>query len=283
MPQSRVYIFRGNCLLVPEPMQDHEALDGVDRETAGSAFGDLNYYAVPAAGLSPQASGDSPLCALLADDVTVPSRWRPLLVRQLLSVLAESPEGGNAGQLLRCYHIIQWRNDSVFCGSCGERNGDSKDELARLCPRCGRIEYPRISPAVIVLIIDDNDRILLAHNDKFKKNMYSLIAGFAEAGESLEAAINREIKEELDIDVTDIRYVKSQSWPFPNSLMIGFTARYTGGEIKPDGREISDARWFTRETIRQCAGGDSLFPELPMSGAISRLIINKWLEPDIDV
>ena len=290
MSQSRVFLFRGNCLVVPESMNDDEAPDGVLREMADKAFGSLDYYAVPPIGLT-TAPEDPPLqCFLFGDDVPLPPSWRSVLVRQLISVMAIAgdSEDDRVGWLLRCYHIIQWRNESVYCGSCGERNGDSPDELARLCPSCGRLEFPRIAPAVIVLISDDNGRVILAHNRKFKNNVYSLIAGFNEAGESLEATIHREIKEELSIDVKDIRYVKSQSWPFPNAVMIGFTARYAGGEIKPDGTEIVDARWFTRETIMQSIEGafsgdnpaedNSFVPELPGPGSISRYLIDKWIK-----
>jgi len=286
-----VYLFQGNDLVVPESMRDDEVPGGVDRAAADSAFGKPEYYAVPPAGSS-DCSMEQPLTArpvlarpvmahLLKSDAPLPPLWRRLPLRRILSLLAAdgelpgsdnsqgSPNSQSAGQLLRAYHILQWRNDSAYCGSCGEKNGDSPDELARLCPRCGRIEYPRIAPAVIVLVTDDSGHALLAHNRKFKDGLYSLIAGFAEAGEGLEAAVRRELKEETDIDVTDIRYVISQSWPFPNSLMTGFTARYAGGKLKPDGAEILDARWFARESI---------LPELPAPGSVSRYLIDRWLD-----
>ena len=290
MFQSRVYLFQANCLVIPESMNNDDASGGVLIEIADKAFGSLDYYAVPPIGL---CKGQPVQCYLLKDDCPLPPLWRTVPVRQFVPVVATT--GNSAAnctrQLLRCYHIVLWRRESAYCGSCGEKNGDSPEELARLCPRCGRLEYPRITPAVIVLITDDNDRAILAHNKKFKNNVYSLIAGFAEAGESLEAAASREIKEELDIDVKDICYVKSQSWPFPNSIMIGFTARYAGGEIKPDGTEIIDARWFTCETIRKSMKGnfsgtqnadDNCFiPELPGPGAISRYIIDKWMQGEL--
>jgi NAD+ diphosphatase len=163
---------------------------------------------------------------------------------------------------------MRWRRESVFCGSCGTRNGDAPVELARLCPSCGRLEYPRISPAIIVLILRDDGKALLAHNKKFSGRVYSLIAGFTEAGESLEATVSREVREEVGLEVRDTTYVASQPWPFPNSLMIGFTARYAGGTITPDGEEIEDARWFGREEL----------PDLPGFGSVSRYLINLWVE-----
>jgi NAD+ diphosphatase len=141
-------------------------------------------------------------------------------------------------------------------------------ELARLCPVCGRLEYPRISPAIIALVITGDGRALLARNRKFTNNMYSLIAGFAEAGENLEAAVAREVREEVGLAVKNTRYEASQPWPFPNSLMIGFTTRYAGGTIRPDGEEIVDARWFRADKL----------PELPGKGSVSRFLIDKWLE-----
>jgi NAD+ diphosphatase len=162
---------------------------------------------------------------------------------------------------------MQWRRESVHCGVCGSPNVDAPDELARLCPVCGRREYPRIAPAIIILITNDRDEALLAHNKKFPDCVYSLIAGFNEAGESLETTAEREVREEVGIEIDDIRYKASQPWPFPNSLMIGFTARYVRGEVRPDGLEIEDARWFRRDAL----------PKLPGPGSVSRYLINCWL------
>ena len=173
--------------------------------------------------------------------------------------------------ILRNCHINQWEYNSRFCGSCGAENLEiSTHEQTtphRLCPKCGRLEYPRICPAIIVMITDDNDRILLAHNKKFRTGIYSHISGFNEAGESLEETIVREVQEEVSIDIKDIEYVKSQPWPFPNSLMIGYRAKYAGGTIKPDGEEIEDAQWFTKDTL----------PEIPAQGSLSRWLIDQWL------
>jgi NAD+ diphosphatase len=170
-------------------------------------------------------------------------------------------------RLFRAYHIMQWRRESAYCGACGSRNIDAGDELARLCPVCGRREYPRISPAIIVLVTNDRDEALLAHNKKFPGGVYSLIAGFNEAGENLETTAAREVREEAGIEIDNIRYEASQPWPFPNSLMIGFTARHVRGEIRPDGEEIEDARWFRRDAL----------PKLPGPGSVSRYLIEQWL------
>ncbi|MDR0909525.1 MAG: NAD(+) diphosphatase [Spirochaetaceae bacterium] len=178
----------------------------------------------------------------------------------------------DASQLLRAYHIMQWREDSRFCGSCGVKNEDSRIEIARVCPACGRIEYPRICPAIITLV-SRGDKILLAHNKKFLNRIYSLIAGFTEAGETLEETVTREVREEVGIEVKNIRYAFSQAWPFPNSLMAGFYADWAGGEIQTDTQralpnsEIEDARWWTRDNL----------PELPFTGSVARKLIEQWL------
>jgi NAD+ diphosphatase len=206
----------------------------------------------------------------LAPDFPIPPRWRKIPLRHVIALMTRGrdPTGsGPAGPLLRAYHIIQWRRESRFCGSCGSRNQDAPEELARLCPVCGRIEYPRISPAIIVIIINDQGQALLAHNKQFLPGMYSLIAGFNEAGETLESTLIREIREEVGLRVRDIRYVTSQPWPFPYSLMAGFSARYAGGTIQVDGVEIEDARWFDRDRL----------PDLPGLGSVSRYLINQWL------
>ncbi|MDR2313824.1 MAG: NAD(+) diphosphatase [Spirochaetaceae bacterium] len=275
-----VYLFLETGLAIPQETKDAEVLDGVDAGIASRAFGEREYYTAPPV---PGCEADDMLPGfLLPPDTALPPGWRSFPVRQAAVLFSgpgkkdpfgpEDPFVGNRRRrLLRTYHVLQWRRDSVYCGSCGAPNGDSPSELARLCPRCGRVEYPRISPAVITLVYRDDGRALLAHNKKFKPRLYSLIAGFTEAGENLEAAAAREVKEEVNLEVRDIRYVTSQCWPFPNSLMVGFTARYEGGKLKCDGQEILDAQWFTRESV--LAGT----PELPGPGSVSRYIIDHWL------
>ena len=294
---SKVYLFQGSDAVIPESIQDSEASLGVEKSATDRAFGNPEYCSIFPIGFS----AEPVLAYLLKRDDPLPSGWRSLPVRQIISALtgADNLPGSVDGRLtdasssslaeifLRAYHLVQWHSESVYCGSCGAKNGDSPNETARLCPHCGRIEYPRISPAMITLVINDSGHAILAHNKNFKNNMYSLIAGFVEAGESLEAAVRREIKEELSINVKDIRYIRSQSWPFPNSLMVGFTARFAGGEINPDGEEITDGQWFSRETIRQCIEGNNppegacLAPNIPGHGSISRYIIDMWLRGEI--
>jgi len=220
------------------------------------------------------AFGGAIFCVSVPAEAPLPPSWQAIPVRQIISMLPVSL----TDRLLRAFHIAQWRQESLFCGRCGAKNtdvansgatcGDTPVELARLCPVCGRMEFPRIAPAVITLIINGEGKILLAHNKKFAPGVYSLIAGFVEAGENLEMAAARETREEVGIEIDNIRYVASQPWPFPHSLMIGFSACYAGGTLRPDGVEIEDAGWFSRDSL----------PALPSPGSLSRSLIERWLD-----
>jgi NAD+ diphosphatase len=167
----------------------------------------------------------------------------------------------------RAAQIGEWDRAHRFCGRCGGKMVPSEKERAKHCPSCGLTSYPPISPAVITAIFK-GDRILLAHAAHFSNNMYSLIAGFVEPGETLEDAVRREIREEVGISVRNVRYFGSQQWPFPNSLMIGFTAEYDSGKIAVDGEEIVAADWFTADNL----------PELPSRISIARKIIDWYAE-----
>ena len=267
---DRMYVYQGNTLVVPVDTPDSQLQNGTSRELvdAGLAgvFNDIDSFAAT----SVDGSGD--IRAITLPDGELPPGWKTIPMRQAVNAITGGimADGvGPIGRILRSYHIGLWRRDSRFCGSCGAANRDADNgELARQCTVCGRLEFPRISPAVITIVINDKNEALLAHNNKFVSGIYSLIAGFNEAGESLEATVAREIKEEVNIDVKDIRYVRSQPWPFPNSLMLGFAARYSGGELRPDGIEIEDARWFSRDKL----------PGLPGFGSVSRYLIGLWLE-----
>jgi NAD+ diphosphatase len=166
----------------------------------------------------------------------------------------------------RSLHILSFNRSTKFCGVCGTHNHLMKTELAKQCPGCGHIVYPRLSPAIIVLVYRD-DEILLARSPGFPTGMYSVIAGFVEPGETIEHAVHREVMEETGICVCGLRYVGSQPWPFPDSLMIGFVASYDGGVVRADKKEIEDARWFKRGAL----------PELPGPLSISRALID-WFE-----
>jgi NAD+ diphosphatase len=161
----------------------------------------------------------------------------------------------------RGLHLLDWSHKTRFCKRCGSVMQPKPGPPARECPQCGYLSFPRISPAVIVLVEKDN-QCLLASSPRFKGDFYSVLAGFAEPGETLEETVAREVREETGIEVTDIRYFGSQPWPFPDSLMIGFTARYAGGEIRVDGEEIMDARWFTADQLPNIPGKISIARQL---------------------
>ena len=163
----------------------------------------------------------------------------------------------------RANQLIYWHLTHRYCGKCGHETLDKVDERAKLCPRCQHVNYPRLSPAVIVAIIKNN-RILLARNRRFKMPFYSVLAGFVEPGESLEECVRREIKEEVGITVKNVRYFGSQPWPFPDSLMIAFVADYAAGEIVVDQSEIIEAAWFSKKNL----------PKIPPKISIARQLID---------
>jgi NAD+ diphosphatase len=163
----------------------------------------------------------------------------------------------------RALQIVSWDQTNQYCGRCGAGTQLLKGERAKKCPRCGLITYPRLSPAVITAVIKD-DRILLARRAGTRAPMFSVLAGFVEPGETLEDCLRREVFEEVGIKVHNLRYFSSQPWPYPNSLMIGFTAEYESGEIKVDGLEVSEARWYAASDL----------PSVPPQFTIARDLID---------
>lgn len=167
----------------------------------------------------------------------------------------------------RAVQLVEWARTNRYCGRCGTVTEDSKGERARRCPACGLMAFPRLAPAVITLVERTDGRALLARNARWPTAMYSCLAGFVEPGESVEATVKREVHEEVGIDVGDVRYFRSQPWPFPHSLMLGFQASYVGGEINCDGDEIADAAWFAPDDLPQC----------PPRMSIARWLIDDWV------
>lgn len=179
------------------------------------------------------------------------------------------PQVDNATKnlLLRGKPILEWLHLRKYCSACGAELVDHEQEEARSCPICGTMFFPKISPAIIVLIKREDGKILLAYNRRFRHKCYSLIAGFVEAGESAEDAVRREVREEVGLEIKNICYKYSQSWPFPDSLMLGFTADYDSGEIKVDGEEIAEADFYSIDDL----------PVLPGHGSIARKIIEEYI------
>lgn len=168
----------------------------------------------------------------------------------------------------RAYHLLNWLKNNRFCGRCGDAMQlvVQGQEQSLNCTACSNIVYPRISPAIIVAVFKE-DQILLAHASRFPPGRYSVIAGFVEPGETMENCVKRELREEVGLEVNNIEYFGSQPWPFPDSLMIAFTANYVSGQIAVDHSEILTADWFSAHTL----------PEIPEKGTISRQLIDWFL------
>jgi len=167
----------------------------------------------------------------------------------------------------RARQIVDFHQSHRFCGKCGAETTDHEKDRARQCAACKLIVYPRLSPSIIVLVTR-GDEMLLGRQAQWPPNMYSTLAGFVEPGESIEQTVHREVFEEVGIRVGNLEYLGSQSWPFPNSLMLGFHAEYESGEICCQPDEIEDARWFKINTM----------PSVPGFNAISRWLIDAFVE-----
>ena len=167
----------------------------------------------------------------------------------------------------RAKQLVNWNRTHQFCGRCGAGTMPGPTDLSKECPRCGLHFYPRLSPAAIMLITSGKE-LLLARSPHFPPGMYSALAGFIEPGESIEQTIEREVREEVGVEVRNLRYFGSQPWPFPDSLMIGFTAEYAGGELRFEEEEIEDAGWFSAERL----------PVLPPRLSIARAMIDHFLQ-----
>ncbi len=166
----------------------------------------------------------------------------------------------------RAFQLIEWARNHRFCGACGTETHQHEDDRARVCPNCGHIAYPRLSPSMIVLVWR-GDEILLARNAAWPSGFFSTLAGFVEPGESLEQTVHREVKEEVGLKVTNLEYKGSQSWPFPNALMLGFHAEYESGEIVCQDEEIAEAHWYKWDSL----------PSIPPGWAISRWLIDEFV------
>jgi NAD+ diphosphatase len=198
----------------------------------------------------------------VVSEVAVANGYRFANLRSLFTTMP-------AAQLaiaLRANQLLEWDRTHKHCGACGTATVRETAERARRCPACRLSVYPRISPAMMCLVTRGKE-ILLARNVNFPAGRYSALAGFLEAGESIEDAVHREVREEVGVQVKNLRYFASQSWPFPNSLMIAFTAEYAGGELTPNGHEIAEAGWFTPENL----------PQLPPRVSIARALIDETL------
>ena len=176
--------------------------------------------------------------------------------------------------------LAWWHSRHRFCANCGQESGIERGGWSRSCPNCSAQHFPRVDPVVIMLAEHDG-RLLLGRQPQYPPGRYSALAGFLEPGESIEAAVARELKEEAGIDVAEVAYTCSQPWPFPSSLMIGCHARALGEKLTIDLTELDDARWFTRAEVKAAISGesDAAF-QPPPRFAIARTLLEHWLGAD---
>ncbi len=194
-------------------------------------------------------------------------RWATF--REVVQQLTEP----DAGFMVHAIALAEWHASHRFCPRCGGRLSVTDAGHVLVCEQCGRQQFPRTDPAVIMMVTHD-DRALLGRQEHWPEGRYSTLAGFVDPGESLEQAVVREVAEETGVHVTDVTYFGNQPWPFPQSLMVGFFARAVTTEISVDGAEISDARWFNRAQMEEEAEAGSLV--LPGGISISRSLVEAW-------
>ena len=182
----------------------------------------------------------------------------------------------DGGLLAYAAAILRWHRNHPFCARCGNPTEMAEAGHVRRCPRCDALHHPRTDP-VVIMLVHDGDRALLGRQARWPAGRYSTLAGFVEPGESLEEAVAREVAEEAGVAIGDIRYRSSQPWPFPASLMVGFHARWTGGDPSVGDQELEDVRWFARAEIESARNGQGEI-HLPPPQAIARRLIDEWLE-----
>jgi NAD+ diphosphatase len=205
-----------------------------------------------------ELAGTPCVAIALADDVAEPAGFRYSGLRALFFALPEPLLAIAA----RAFQIVDWDRTNRYCGRCGAPTAQKPGERAKVCPSCGQSAWPLVTPAMMALVTRGRE-LLLARAHRFPAGMFSALAGFVEPGETIEDCLRREVREEVGVEVGAIHYFASQSWAFPHSLMIAFTADYAGGDVRPDDEEIAEARWFDVDAL----------PSLPPSVSIARRLI----------
>jgi NAD+ diphosphatase len=231
------------------------------------------------------AHGAEPLLLGVQDDRALfavdaePLDAAALAPAELVSVRDIAPRlaQDDGGLIAYAAALLNWHRRHRFCSMCGRPSLVEEAGLLRRCPACGAEHHPRTDPVVIMLVIDEQrDRVLLGRQASWPPRRYSALAGFVEPGESLEDAVTREVREEAGVEVAGARYDSSQPWPFPSSLMLGFTVAYVSGEAVASDGELEEARWFSREELAEAAAGRGDM-RLPPPVAIARTLIDGWL------
>lgn len=263
-PRSRAIPVWNSRSLIAGAADGRAALVGLDRLPAGTATAERLIFLGEVAGAPCFACElEGPEEPQLQDGASFAD----------LRTLAPALPAGDAGLLGYARAMVAWRQRHRFCGSCGSATLAAKGGHVAQCPNpaCGAEHFPRLDPAIIVLI-SDGERVLLGRQASWPEKRYSTIAGFVEPGESLEDAVRREVAEETGVAVDSVHYHSSQPWPFPASLMLGFTARAISTAIRLNDAELEDARWFTRAELDR---GDI---RLPPAQSISFALIRHWRE-----
>lgn len=203
------------------------------------------------------------------DAVTEPTEWLPL--RSLASQ--------TAAELFSAVSLMNWHSSHGHCPRCGTATSIHEAGWQRICPEDGSHHFPRVDPAVIMLVHDGHERALLGRRKRWPSGWFSTLAGFVEPGETLSDAVVREVKEEVGLQVVETTHLGSQPWPFPNSLMVGYHARAEYTEPKPDGDEIEEALWLTRDELEAASAAGTI--RLPPALSISRWLIQQWFGAEL--
>jgi NAD+ diphosphatase len=271
-PATRVFVVydsRAEAVLEPLPAlvfrsgPETDALHpDADRYFLGVDEDGVAYYAVS----TPPPEVDGPI-----DVPASPMRH----LREIAGVLGDR----DGGLLAHAIGLEHWHRAHHFCGVCGAPTVITHSGSVRKCTGCGIEHFPRTDPAVIMAVTDADDRLLLARNSSWPQNRASVLAGFVEPGETLEAAVAREVLEEAGLTVTSVQYKGSQPWPLPRSLMLGFTATVASPELHLDGAELDWAKWYTRAELKEAVSTGELLM-LPSEISISRRLINHWYGSD---
>lgn len=198
----------------------------------------------------------------LPGDLPPPDGLEPGDLRRMLGLFDEH----EFSMASRASQVLTWRRNHRFCSRCGARTHSHERDMAMICASCDYTQYPRITPCVIMLVTREREA-LLARSTRFRIPMFSCLAGFMEAGETAEQAVMREVLEETGLQVHNLRYHGSQSWPFPHSLMLGFRAEYLEGDLRVDEQELAEAHWFRPDAL----------PMVPPRGSIARSLIEAWM------
>lgn len=260
-PLAYWFPFRGDKVLMREtqwglvPLQGGEELQDIIQPLDGENSDTSSFYI--------GMLDDVPCMTYESSIEALPQDVRELSLRELYGRVDEAIYGVAA----YAFQLLYWQRTSSFCPVCGHATVAEEGTWGKHCPNCGHVAYPHVTPAILALVHDDTGNMLLTHKRGWGKR-YSCVAGFVEPGESLEACVQREVYEELGVEVADVSYVGSQPWPFPHQLMVGYTARYVSGEVRIQEQELDDARWFSPHEL----------PEMPPALSLAHTMIKMWVE-----